>query len=122
MRRQRTIGGRSGGMVMFFGARSKAALPYFGPLAKVPASLLDQHLVYSREGDKEYVQDRMRREEEKVAELLADPRTHIYVCGLRGMEEGVEKALTQIAESFGEPWSALRDVMREEGRYHVETY
>ena len=95
MRRQRT--GADGGMTMFFGARTPESLPYFGPLKKVPEALLDQHLVYSRHGEKEYVQDRMLKEEEKVADLLADPKTHIYICGLRGMEEGVEKALTNIA-------------------------
>ncbi|WP_040604282.1 benzoyl-CoA 2,3-epoxidase subunit BoxA [Sagittula stellata] len=123
MRRQRTVGGKSGGMVMFFGARTPDALPYFGPLKKVPEALLEQHLVYSRQGDaKEYVQDRMRAEEERVAELLQDLKTHVYICGLRGMEEGVEKALTNIAESIGQQWTALRDAMRDEGRYHVETY
>ena len=124
MRRQRSLGGNSAGMVMFFGARSPDALPYFGPLKKVPASQLEQHLVYSRaEGQpREYVQDRMAREEDRIAELLADPGTHVYICGLRGMEEGVERAFTNIAESIGEQWTALRDVMRGEGRYHVETY
>ena len=122
MRRQRTIGGGSGGMVMFFGARSPGTLPYFGPLSKVPKTLLEQHLVYSRKDRKEYVQDRMMAEEDKVAELLSDPATHIYICGLRGMEEGVEKALTSIAESVGQSWTTLRDAMRDEGRYHVETY
>lgn len=110
-------------MTMFFGARTPDSLPYFGPLKKVPAALLDQHLVYSRAGEtKEYVQDRMMAEEDKVADLLTDPRTHIYICGLRGMEEGVETAFTSIAESMGESWAVLRDVMRGEGRYHVETY
>ncbi|MFW2541952.1 benzoyl-CoA 2,3-epoxidase subunit BoxA [Primorskyibacter sp. 2E107] len=123
MRRQRTVGTKNGGMTMFFGARTQESLPYFGPLGKVPQALLDKHLVYSRgEGGKEYVQDRMRAEEDKVAELIADPRTHIYICGLRGMEEGVEKALTNIAESIGLQWTALRDTLRNEGRYHVETY
>lgn len=122
MRRQRTHGPRSGGMVMFFGARAQNSLPYFGPLKKVPRDLLDSHLVYSREGEREYVQDRMQVEEDKVAEMLSDPNTHIYICGLRGMEEGVEKAFTNIAESIGQQWPALRDVMRDEGRYHVETY
>ena len=124
MRRQRTVGAKSGGMTMFFGARTPDSLPYFGPLSKVPESLLKQHLVYSRvDGQpKEYVQDRMMEEQDEVAEILSDPNTHIYICGLRGMEEGVEKALTNIAESLGQQWVALRDVMREEGRYHVETY
>ena len=124
MRRQRTVGAKSGGMVMFFGARTPDSLPYFGPLNKVPESLLKKHLVFSRVpgAPKEYVQDRMMVEEESVAEMLADPNTHIYICGLRGMEEGVEKTLTNIAESIGQPWGALRDTMRDEGRYHVETY
>jgi len=124
MRRQRTVGGKSGGMTLFFGARTPDSLPYFGPLNKVPDSLLRKHMVFSRipGAAKEYVQDRMQVEEEAVADLLADRNTHIYICGLRGMEEGVEKTLLNIAESIGEPWSALRDRMRDEGRYHVETY
>ncbi|MBA98984.1 MAG: benzoyl-CoA 2,3-epoxidase subunit BoxA [Sulfitobacter sp.] len=122
MQRQRS--GATGGMTMFFGARTPKSLPYFGPLKKVPASLMTQHLVFSREEGKsrEYVQDRIVAEHDAVAELLADSRTHIYICGLRGMEEGVEKALTSIAESMGQQWTSLRDSMRDEGRYHVETY
>ncbi len=124
MRRQRAMASGSGAITMFFGARSPKALPYFGPLKKVPTSLLEQHLVYSRlDGQpKEYVQDRLLAEQEKVADLLVDPNTHIYICGLRGMEEGVEKAFVNIAESIGEQWLSMRDAMREEGRYHVETY
>lgn len=124
MRRQRTIGGTSGGMTMFFGARTPDSLPYFGPLNKVPESLLKKHMVFSRipGTPKEYVQDRMMVEQQAVAELLADANTHIYICGLRGMEEGVEKALTNISESQGYQWLGLRDTMRQEGRYHVETY
>lgn len=124
MRRQRTTGPNQGGMTMFFGARSPDSLPYFGPLNKVPKELLHTHMVFSRLPDepKEYVQDRMMIEQDAVADLLADPNTYIYICGLRGMEEGVEKAFGSIAESIGLQWLALRDAMREDGRYHVETY
>ncbi|KHQ54437.1 benzoyl-CoA 2,3-epoxidase subunit BoxA [Mameliella alba] len=124
MARQRTVGKKSGGMVMFFGARTPDSLPYFGPLNKVPSSLLQKHLVFSRMPgqDKEYVQDRMRVEEDIVADMLQDPNTHIYICGLKEMEEGVERSFTNIAESIGQQWRNLRDVLREEGRYHVETY
>lgn len=124
MARQRSVGNKSGGMVMFFGARSPDSLPYFGPLNKVPSSLLQKHLVYSRMPgqEKEYVQDRMRVEEDLVAEMLQDPKTHVYICGLKGMEDGVERAFTNIAESIGQQWLSLRDAMREDGRYHVETY
>lgn len=124
MRRQRLAAGGSGDMVMFFGARTPDSLPYFGPLNKVPERLLKKHLVFSRIPGvaKEYVQDRMRIEQEAVAEMLADAKTHIYICGLKGMEQGVELAFRNIAESTGLPWEATRDAMRDDGRYHVETY
>jgi benzoyl-CoA 2,3-dioxygenase component A len=124
MRRQRTVGKKSGGMLMFFGARTPETLPYFGPLSKVPNELLEKHLVFSRLPGKprEYVQDRMLAEEKIVANFLTDPNTYIYICGLRGMEEGVEKSFSDIAEKLGQSWINVRDTMREAGRYHVETY
>ena len=123
MRRQR-VGGAQGGMTLVFGARTPDSLPYFGPLKKVPDSLLVKHFAFSRvDGEpKTYVQDKIREEGEAIADLLTDPATHVYICGLRGMEEGVAKAFDSIAEINGEAWSSLRDVMLAEGRYHVETY
>lgn len=124
MRRQRTVGEQNGGMTMYFGARSPQDLPYHGPLKKVPESLLKQHLVFSRiDGEpKEYVQDRMLKDKPAIADMLQDPKSYIYICGLRGMEEGVNAAFSSIASDMGTDWLSLRDAMREEGRYHVETY
>jgi benzoyl-CoA 2,3-dioxygenase component A len=121
MQRQRSgVSGAS--MTMYFGARTSKSLPYFGPLKKVPHSLLEQNLVFSREGEKEYVQDRMLKDSGKIAELLTDAACHIYICGLKDMEAGVEAAFTEIAREIGQDWANLRDQMREDGRYHVETY
>jgi len=122
MRRERTVGEKSGGMVMFFGARSPESLPYFGPLGKLPAELIESHLVYSRTDEKTYVQDRMLSERKQVAELLNDEKTHIYICGLRDMETGVNESLSAISSDNDVAWPELRDRMRCEGRYHVETY
>ncbi len=124
MRRLRSGGGHSGPMTLFFGARSPDSLPYFGPLRKVPDNVLKKHLVFSRvpATPKEFVQDRMMAERTEVAGFISDPNTHIYICGLRGMEQGVERAFTGIAQGIGIEWLALRTTMREEGRYHVETY
>ena len=123
MRRQRTVQ-HGGDMLLFFGARAPDSLPYFGPLKKVPDSLLQKHLVYSRVAGqpKEYVQDRMRGMSNTLGPLLQDPALHIYICGLRGMETGVDEAFADIARLSGTDWVALRDTMRDAGRYHVETY
>lgn len=123
-RRRRAMANAPGRLVMFFGARTPEELPYFGPLQKVPQSLLTQHLVFSRVpgAPKEYVQDRIRREGAEIADLLANPQTHIFICGLKGMESGVEEAFADVARLNGLDWAALKPAMRAGGRYHVETY
>ncbi len=124
MRRQREGAEEAKPMTLVFGARTPDSLPYFGPLAKVPEKVLVKHFAFSRvEGErKTYVQDKLREQQDAIAEVLADHNAHVYVCGLRAMEQGVEEALGNIAEGQGLAWSSLRDAMREEGRYHIETY
>jgi benzoyl-CoA 2,3-dioxygenase component A len=123
-RRRRSMPNAKGRLYLFFGARGPSELPYFGPLQKVPKTLLDQELVFSRLPDrpKEYVQDRMRARAPDLADLLRREATHVFVCGLRGMEEGIEASFQDICAGHGLDWSAIRAQMREEGRYHVETY
>lgn len=123
-RRRRLGAAGRGRLHLFFGARTPEELPYFGPLQKVPPAVLDQNLVYSRLPDrpKEYVQDRMRARSADLAALLRKDGTHLFVCGLRGLETGVEEALSAIGQEHGIDWPALRAAMREQGRYHVETY
>jgi len=122
--RRRRQGGRGGKLLLFFGARTPGELPYFGPLMKLPDSLIQKELCFSRLADqpKEYVQDRMRRLGKDVAELLRDERTHLYVCGLKGMEAGVAESLESLCREAGLDWKSLAGVMRDGGRYHVETY
>jgi benzoyl-CoA 2,3-epoxidase subunit A len=124
MRRHRVMPGINGSMLLFFGARTPDSLPYFGPLNKVPDEFLSKHFAFSRVGGqpKIYVQDRLREARETLAPRLSDPTTHIYVCGLKKMEAGVESAFGEIARAAGLQWEKIRDVMRESGRYHVETY
>ena len=124
MRRQRENPKLRNSLTLVFGARRPQELPYFGPLGKVPEHFMAKHFAFSRQNGepKHYVQDRSRAEADRVGELLADPQTHIYVCGLKAMEQGVEEAFKDIARAKGIDWTGLRDRMRDEGRYHVETY
>ena len=69
-----------------------------------------------------YVQDRIRTEAAQIATLLNDARTYVYICGLKGMETGVDEAFADACRHAGMEWVALKTAMREGGRYHVETY
>lgn len=123
-RRRRAMPNASGRLMLFFGARRPEELPYFGPLKKVPSDVLDQELVFSRLPDspKEYVQDRLRKRADDIAELLQDDNSHIFVCGLKGMEAGVTEALADICRLNGLDWRAVHAAMLKTGRFHVETY
>ena len=123
-RRRRATPDAPGKLTLFFGARRPEELPYFGPLQKVPETLLQKHFCYSRvEGQPRiYVQDRIRTESAALGSLLPEPSTHVYICGLRGMETGVDEAFADVCRSVGMDWAALKAEMRGSGRYHVETY
>ncbi|RDU97970.1 benzoyl-CoA 2,3-epoxidase subunit BoxA [Trinickia dinghuensis] len=123
-RRRRRLKGATGKLMLFFGARTKEELPYFGPLTKLPKDFIDTNLAFSRTPGqaKRYVQDAMRERSADVAQLLKDEHTYVYVCGLRGMEDGVLQALQEIAEGSGIGWPGLWERLKREGRLHLETY
>jgi benzoyl-CoA oxygenase/reductase BoxA protein len=123
-RRRRRRCPNDGHLMLFFGARSEQELPYFGPLTKLPSDFIETHLSFSRaQGQpKRYVQDLMRDNRESIAQMLSRPDTCIYVCGLKGMEDGVLDALRLSAEEGGLNWPLLWSRLRSEGRLHLETY
>ena len=123
-RRRRRGKGEGGKLMLFFGARSAAELPYFGPLMNLPKDFMDINFAFSRTPaqPKRYVQDAIRERVADVAALLKDPNTYVYVCGLRGMETGVLDALRDAAVSHGLAWEAVHSQLKQEGRLHLDTY
>ena len=127
-RRLRASGKFEGGKLMlFFGARTKQELPYFGPLQGLPKDFIDTTFAFSRMNGpggqpKTYVQDAMRTRAADVARMLADANSYFYVCGLKSMEEGVVLALRDIATQAGMNWDEVGAVLKRDGRLHLETY
>jgi benzoyl-CoA 2,3-epoxidase subunit A len=124
-RRLRTSGKFDGGKLMlFFGARTKEELPYFGPLQSLPKDFIDINFAFSRtQGQpKKYVQDAMRERAADLGPLLGDPNAYFYVCGLKSMEEGVVLAMSDVAKKAGLDWDAIGVLMKQQGRLHLETY
>ncbi|MEO7007839.1 MAG: benzoyl-CoA 2,3-epoxidase subunit BoxA [Caldimonas sp.] len=124
-RRLRKSGKFDGGKLMlFFGARTREELPYFGPLQNLPKDFIDINFAFSRTPGqpKRYVQDLLRERAADLAALLPDPNAHFYVCGLKAMEEGVVLALRDVAEGAGHAWTEIGAALKREGRLHLETY
>jgi benzoyl-CoA 2,3-dioxygenase component A len=124
-RRLRASGKFEGGKLMlFFGARTKEELPYFGPLQTLPKDFIDINFAFSRTpgAPKRYVQDAMRERAADLAKMLPDPNAYFYVCGLKAMEEGVVMALRDIAAEAGLNWDDIASALKREARLHLETY
>jgi benzoyl-CoA 2,3-epoxidase subunit A len=124
-RRLRQSGKFEGGkLLLFFGARTKEELPYFGPLMNLPKDFIDINFAFSRTPGqpKKYVQDLMRDRAADLVPLLKDSNTFIYVCGLKSMEEGVVLALRDVTTHAGLSWEAVGASLKKEGRLHLETY
>ncbi|MDC2975543.1 FAD-binding oxidoreductase [Prochlorococcus sp. AH-736-D23] len=73
-------------------------------------------------GGRMYIQDRVLESANELFNMIEDEKTHIYLCGLKGMEPGIDEAMTKAAEEKGLNWSELRPQLKKAGRWHVETY
>jgi benzoyl-CoA 2,3-dioxygenase component A len=122
-RRRRTLN-EGGELLLFFGARLEQELPYFGPLMKLPKDFIDINFAFSRVAaqPKKYVQDRIRERADKVVQMLQDDNCYVYICGLKGMEEGVVEAFRDVCRARGLDWDALKPQLLAKSRLHIETY
>ncbi|MEB3199576.1 MAG: phycobilisome linker polypeptide [Synechococcaceae cyanobacterium] len=73
-------------------------------------------------GGRMYIQDRVLENAEEIFSWIENPKTHVYMCGLRGMEPGIDEAMTAAAAAKGLDWSELRPQLKKAERWHVETY
>jgi ferredoxin--NADP+ reductase len=73
-------------------------------------------------GGRMYIQDRVAEYGDEIFTMIEDPKTHVYMCGLRGMEPGIDEAMTKSAAAKGLNWAELRPQLKKAERWHVETY
>lgn len=73
-------------------------------------------------GGRMYIQDRVTEHADEIFALIENPKTHVYMCGLKGMEPGIDEAMSAAAAKRGQDWSVLRPALKKADRWHVETY
>ncbi len=74
------------------------------------------------EGGRMYIQHRVAEHAAELWQKMQDPKTHTYICGLKGMEDGIDEALSAEASKHGKDWKEFQREMKKAGRWHVETY
>jgi ferredoxin--NADP+ reductase len=115
---------------LFFGIPYSANILYREELEQLQREFPDNfRLTYaiSREqqnadGGKMYLQNRIQENADEIWGLLQNEKTHAYMCGLRGMEGGIDEGLSSAAEKQGANWSEFQKQLKKAHRWHVETY
>ncbi len=115
---------------LFMGAPKSANLLYDADFEHYKASF-PENLRYTKaisreqtntKGGRMYIQDRVLEHADEIFTLIENPKTHIYLCGLKGMEPGIDEAMSKAAAAKGINWSELRPQLKKQDRWHVETY
>ncbi len=73
-------------------------------------------------GQKLYVQHRIAEQGDALWDLLQQPDTYIYLCGMKALEQGVETAFAEIARAKGADWPKLLEKLKQEKRWRVEVF
>jgi ferredoxin--NADP+ reductase len=117
----------TGTVYLFFGVRTSAECLYraeFEAFWDRPG----YHLVFafSREqstpdGRRLYVQNRMAERIGDLRGLLSQKNTYLYICGLKGLEAGIEAACVDQARP-DDPSLDSFQALRKAGRIRIETY
>jgi ferredoxin--NADP+ reductase len=76
----------------------------------------------NKEGKPMWVQHRAMEYAESLWKLMKNPKTHVYMCGLKGMESGLEECLSSYAAKDGLVWKEYVKSLKKADRYHVEVY
>lgn len=74
------------------------------------------------EGGRMYIQHRVAEHADELWKLIQQDNTHTFICGLKGMEDGIDAALSAVASQDGIDWKDYQRQMKKAGRWHVETY
>jgi ferredoxin--NADP+ reductase len=115
---------------LVFGVATTPNILYKGELEEIQSKYPDNFkLTYAvsreqknAEGGKMYIQDRIAENADELWSLIQNEKTHVYICGLKGMETGIDAALTNAAIKSDVKWAEYRSQMKRAGRWHVETY
>jgi ferredoxin--NADP+ reductase len=115
---------------LFFGIPYTANILYRESLEELQTQYPDQfRLSYaiSREqknadSGKMYIQDRIAEQADTLWDLIEQDNTHTYICGLKGMEGGIDEGLAVAAQKHQVDWIEYRKALKKSGRWHVETY
>ncbi|XP_019088056.1 PREDICTED: ferredoxin--NADP reductase, leaf isozyme 1, chloroplastic-like [Camelina sativa] len=76
----------------------------------------------NEKGEKMYIQTRMAEYAEELWELLKKDNTFVYMCGLKGMEKGIDDIMVSLAAKDGIDWFDYKKQLKKSEQWNVEVY
>ncbi|KAF3440405.1 hypothetical protein FNV43_RR18689 [Rhamnella rubrinervis] len=76
----------------------------------------------NEKGEKMYIQTRMAQYAEELWELLKKDNTYVYMCGLKGMEKGIDDIMVSLAAKEGIDWVEYKRQLKKAEQWNVEVY
>lgn len=115
---------------LFLGVPTSSSLLYveeYEKMKKIAPDNFRYDLAISREqanskGEKMYIQTRMAEYADELWELLKKDNTYVYMCGLRGMEKGIDDIMTSLAARDGYDWLQYKKDLKKKEQWNVEVY
>ncbi|PWZ10818.1 Ferredoxin--NADP reductase, leaf isozyme, chloroplastic [Zea mays] len=115
---------------LFLGVPTSDSLLYKEELEKMKEMAPDNFrldFAVSREqtnaaGEKMYIQTRMAEYREELWELLKKDNTYVYMCGLKGMEKGIDDIMLNLAAKDGIDWMQYKKQLKKGEQWNVEVY
>ncbi|MQL80710.1 hypothetical protein Taro_013168 [Colocasia esculenta] len=115
---------------LFLGVPTSSSLLYKEEFEKMKETAPDNFrldFAVSREqtnekGEKMYIQTRMAQYAEELWELLKKDNTFVYMCGLKGMEKGIDDIMVSLAERDGINWLEYKRELKKKEQWNVEVY
>jgi ferredoxin--NADP+ reductase len=74
------------------------------------------------EGGRMYIQHRVAENAARLWQMVQQDNTYVYICGLKGMEDGIDAAMAAESAKAGVEWSEYRRTLKKAHRWNVETY
>lgn len=76
----------------------------------------------SEDTEKGYVQHKLAEQKQEVWEMIRKGNFAVYICGLKGMEEGVDEVFTELADKEGLDWPEMKKEYIKNGQWNTEVY
>ena len=76
----------------------------------------------SEDAEKGYVQHKLAEQKQDVWKMIRKGNFAVYICGLKGMEQGVDEVFTGLAQQEGLDWAAMKKEFVTNGQWNTEVY